>query len=203
MLLRTVLALESHLKGMNTVVPNVKVVTDEGYAEIIALIDRDKSKRNVYPLIVMRSGNYVIDRSRYTNDNVSICIRKGEYNGETVYYNEFDEPYLPYNLEYRIDLISETRREIDSMVMWVMQNIKDRDCLDVSYKGYDGNDAIYQSLVKRGDIIKADDKDGNVITLHRRIFELKLTTLIEAGKLKSEILVKKVKPNTYHLYDKE
>lgn len=199
MLLSAVLALEARLKGMTSAVPKVAVTTDEGYAEILAERDRNGTKVR-YPLVVMRSRDYIMDRSRYTNDRVSMGIHEETIaDGTTAFFNDIDQPYLPYNLMYQIDLIAETRREIDAMVLWVMRNLKDRDCIDVTYKGFDGNDAVYQSLVKRGDILKADDKDGNVITLHRRIFELSMTTLLTADKPTKEILVAKVIPKTHHL----
>lgn len=188
MLLETALALEKKLKGLTVVSKDVTITTDEGYAEVVANATRNKAEVK-YPVVVMRSKDVAFDRSRYSNDNVNVRYREVEEDGVLKIYNDFDEPYQPYNLMYQVDLIATSRRDIDTMVMWVMGNIKDRDCIDVVYKDYDDNDAVYQSLTKRGNIIRADDIENNIVRLHRRIFDLRLSTMIAVNALKSEIVL--------------
>lgn len=189
MLIDVALALEKKLKGLSEAVKgDVIVTTDEGYAEAIAEAERKKAKPK-YPIVVMRSKDTVDDRSRFSNDRVNFRTHEETEDGIVKIYVDSDAPFIPYNLQYQIDLIAESRREIDAMVLWVMRHIKERDYIDVPYKGYNGEDAVYCSLVKRGGIIRADDKDGNVTKLRRRIFELELTTLIDAQDVKSEIMV--------------
>lgn len=186
MLIEVALALEEKLKGLSEAVQgDVTVMTDEGYAEAIAEAERKKTKPK-YPIVVMRSKDSVTDRSRFQNDRVYFGEHTEIEDGVVRTYIDSDAPYIPENLQYQIDLVAESRREIDAMVLWVMRHIKERDYIDVPYKGYDGKDAVYCSLVKRGSIIRADDKDGNVTVLRRRIFELELTTLIDAQDEKSE-----------------
>lgn len=189
MLIDVALALEKKLKGLSEATKsNVTVMTDEGYAEAIAEAGRKNAKPK-YPIVVMRSKDTADDRTRFSNDRVNFGTHEEIEDGIVKVYIDSDAPYLPYNLLYQIDLIAESRREIDAMVLWVMRHIKERDYIDVPYKGYNGEDAVYCSLVKRGSIIRADDKDGNVTTLRRRIFEVELTTLIDAQDVKSEIRV--------------
>lgn len=197
MLIDVALALEQKFKLLSDALgKEVTVTTDEGYAEIIAEAHRRKTGPK-YPIVVMRSGDYEYDRSRFQNDRVLFGEHEELYNGVAVTYTDFDAPFLPYNLHYQIDIIAETRRDIDSMVLWVMRNVKERDYIDVSYKDYDGSDAIYCSIIKRGSIVRADDMDGNVTKLRRRTFELTATTLIPANEYKNEPQVVDIIPHAY------
>lgn len=197
MLIDVALALEKKLKGLSGALgKEVNVTTDEGYAEIIAEATRRKTSPK-YPIVVMRSKDYEYDRARFQNDRVQYGSHEETINGKVIIFNDFDSPFLPYNLMYQIDLVAETRRDIDAMVIWVMQHIKERGYLDVPYKDYQDNDAIYCSIVKRGNIIRADDMDGNVTKLRRRIFEMSLTTLIPADEVKSEVRVEGVLPRAF------
>lgn len=164
----------------------VEVLTSEKYRENIALQEKDIKNKISYPIIIVYDENIDYDVSRFYNDNVEGKPFKANYKGEETWYRNIYMPYMPYNLNYRVEIICKQRIQLDAILLWVMQNLPDRGCLDVLYKDENGNDCIYQSLLKRGNIIKADDGTSSV--LYRRIFELKLTTLL-SGDIKEKVSI--------------
>lgn len=196
MLIETVTSLFNLLDSINkdsmvSRICKVVVLTDEKYRENIALQDKDKAKEIKYPIMVVHDENIDYDVTRFYNDDVQSEPYLGQNShGDTVYFRDIHKPLLPYNLNYRIEIICKKRLELDAIMLWVIQNIPDRGSLDVPYKDENNKDCIYNSLLKRGNIIKADDRTSSVS--YRRIFELRLTTLIDGGIKDKVVLVEHV-----------
>lgn len=164
----------------------VTVLMSEKYREIIALQEKDKNTKIQYPIIVIYDGNIDYDRNRFYNNIIQGTPYTAEYKGRTVYRRKIKEAYMPYNLNYRIEIICKQRIMLDPILLWVMEEIPARGCLDIPYKDEDNNDAIYESLITRGNIIKADEGTSSV--LYRRTFELIMTTLFDGKTLKEVTL---------------
>lgn len=154
----------------------VSILMSDKYREIIALDEKEKKLQ--YPIVVIYDNEIDYDVQRFYNNKVESEAYEEE-NNEGLVLTKFDiyEPFMPYNLNYRIEIVCKQRMQLDNILLWVMQNIPDRGCLDVIYKDVNKNDCIYNSLMKRGPIIKADE--GTSSTLYRRTFELRLTTLLD------------------------
>ena len=196
MLIETVTSLFKLLNSINedsmvSRTCKVTVLTDEKYRENIALQEKDKTKEIKYPIIVVHDENIDYDVTRFYNDNIQSepYLGQNAY-GDTVYFRDIHKPLLPYNLNYRIEIICKKRLELDTIMLWVIQNIPDRGSLDVPYKDENNKGCIYNSLLKRGNILKADDRTSSVP--YRRIFELRLTTLIDGGIKNRVVLVEHV-----------
>lgn len=158
----------------------ISVLMSEKYREVIALQEKEQNTKLRYPIIVLHDNEIEYDRERYYNDMVEHEPYEAEYKGEIVIRTDEHEPYMPYNLNYRIEIVCKQRIHLDNILVWVMENIPERGCLDIPYIDEDNNDAIYNSLLKRGPIIKADEGTSSV--LYRRTSEIRLTTLL-GGKL--------------------
>lgn len=158
----------------------------EAYRENVAAKEREGGKIN-YPIIVVYDGNIDYDTTRFYNDvTQSEMYPEKNANGVDVLYRDIKGPLMPYNLNYRIEIICEKRIQLDAILLWILKYVPDRGILDVQYKDENNNDAVYESILKRGNIIKADESTSS--TLYRRIFELRLTTLLE-GALISKVVV--------------
>lgn len=191
MLIETATALYNHLNSINedrkvirSCDGEVTVLMSEKYREIIALNEKDQSSKIKYPIIVIYDDAIQYDVARFYNNQREGQPFDAEYEGKTVKRVNFYEPNMPYNLNYRIEIITKQRIQLDSILLWVMQNVPDRGCLDVPYVDADDEKTyIYRSLLKRGPITKADEQTSSV--LYRRVFELRLTTLIDGQYLKT------------------
>jgi len=170
----------------------VTVLMAEKYREILALQEKDKNQKIRYPIIVLYDGEMAYDRSRYYNDMVDHpTYAEQNSKGETVLKRKVDEPYMPYNLSYRIEIICKQRIHLDNILLWFMRYIPERGSLDVPYTDADGNDDIYNSLLRRGPIVKADEGTSSV--LYRRISELQLTTLLDGKEYATYALAEHLK----------
>ena len=174
-----------------SVCDKVTVLMAEKYREIIALQEKDKSQKIKYPIIVLYDNEIEYDRNRFYNNQIQGEPYKAEYKGETVYRRKIKEAYMPYNLNYRIDIICKQRIVLDSILIWTMERIPARGCLNILYKDENNKDAIYESLITRGNITKADEGTSSV--LYRRIFELKMTTLLDGSDIREVTLAKDFK----------
>lgn len=200
MLIETTKALYNKLRSINDNIDvksvcDVKVLMSEKYQEIIANADRKTDEKKVpYPIIVIYEGeNLEYDVERYTNDEITRKVSSYLRDGTKVYYSDVYNPMLPYNILYKIEIICDKRIQLDTILLWVMRNIPDRYVLQVPYKGQDDNIHIYDANYKRGNIIKADESTSS--TLYRRIFEMKITTLIESTPKQEVIQVGGAKVN--------
>lgn len=196
MLIETVTSLFNLLNSINedqlvSKTCKVEVLTSEKYRENIALQEKDKNAKINYPIIVVHDNDIDYDVTRFYNDNIQSEPFLGKnYKDEEVWYRNIHKPLMPYNLNYRVEIICKKRIHLDAILMWVMQNIPDRGCLDVPYKDENNKDSIYNSLLKRGPIVKADEGTSSV--LYRRVFELRLTTLIDGGIKEKVVLAEHV-----------
>lgn len=192
MLIETNTALYNHLYSINedklvSELCKVNVLTSEKYRENIALSEKNKELKLNYPIIVIYDGNIEYDRKRfyndfYSSDSYSDVNRKGE----TVIKKDVYLPLMPYNLNYRIEIICRQRIQLDSILLWIMKNVPERGCLDVPYNDENNKVCVYNSQLNRGPIIKADESTSSV--LYRRTFELRLTTLIP-DNIKESVVV--------------
>lgn len=165
----------------------VTVLTSEKYRENIALQEKDKNKKINYPIIVVHDQNIDYDTTRFYNDNIQFePYADVNYKGENILRRDVHYPLMPYNLNYRIEIICKQRIQLDAILVWVMRNIPDRGCIDVPYKDVNEKDCIYNALTKRGPIVKADEGTSSV--LYRRVFELRITTLLDGGLKQSYVL---------------
>ena len=196
MLIETVTSLFNLLNSINedqlvSKTCKVEVLTSEKYRENIALQEKDKNAKINYPIIVVHDNDIDYDVTRFYNDNIQSEPFLGKnYKDEEVWYRNIHKPLMPYNLNYRVEIICKKRIHLDAIIIWVMQNIPDRGCLDVPYKDENNKDSIYNSLLKRGPIVKADEGTSSV--LYRRVFELRLTTLIDGGIKEKVVLAEHV-----------
>lgn len=196
MLIETVTSLFNLLNSINedqlvSKTCKVEVLTSEKYRENIALQEKDKNAKINYPIIVVHDNDIDYDVTRFYNDNIQSEPFLGKnYKDEEVWYRNIHKPLMPYNLNYRVEIICKKRIHLDAILIWVMQNIPDRGCLDVPYKDENNKDSIYNSLLKRGPIVKADEGTSSV--LYRRVFELRLTTLIDGGIKEKVVLAEHV-----------
>lgn len=166
---------------------DVEVLTSEKYRENVALQEKDKQERIKYPIVVLYDENIDYDVSRFYNDNVQgEPYKEINHKDEEVWFRNIRYPLMPYNLNYRVEIVCKQRIQLDAILLWVMQNIPDRGCLDVPYKDENEKDCIYESLLKRGNIIKADEGTSSV--LYRRTFEVRLTTLLD-GAIKEKVAI--------------
>lgn len=171
--------------------PPIGVLMSEKYREIIAIQEKEKSTKLRYPIIVIYDDEIEYDRNRYYNNNVDGEYYRTEYKGKTVLRANEYEPYMPYNLNYRVEIVCKQRIHLDNILIWVMRNLPERGCLDVPYIDENNKDAIYNSLLKRGPIIKADEGTSSV--LYRRTFNLRLTTLLCGRLLGTQTKVEHIK----------
>lgn len=198
MLIETTLALYNKLLTINddkniSNIAKVGVVTSTNYRELIAKADRE-NKQIPYPLIVIYDGgNISFDPNRYSYDFVTKKYQT--ING--IPYSKVFKPMQPYNIPYRVEIVCRVRQQLDLIILWVLKHIHDRDYLEVSYNDDENNKQIYDALVKRGDIINADE--GTSSTLYRRTFELSITTLLDDEEFETVPLVVAHKPNYYQI----
>lgn len=165
----------------------VNVLMAERYRELIAARDKDPKQEINYPIIVLHDNEMQYDRKRYVNEMVELPPKAVEVDGREILKSRVNRPYMPYNLSYRIEIVCKKRIQLDAILIWVMENIPDRGSLNVSYKDESGKDAIYESILKRGPIIKADE--GTSSTLYRRTSEIVLTTLMNGAKHEESTIV--------------
>ena len=183
MLIETIQSLFNLLNSINdydnvkNICDKVTVLTSEKYRENIALQEKDRNNKIHYPIIVIYDGDMEYDTMRFYNDYVYSERYTKQYNGHDVYKVDKSLPYMPYNLNYRIEIICNERIHLDTILSWIVQTFPDRRCIDVKYIE-NGKEYFYNSLTKRGNIIKADERTSSV--LYRRTFELKMTTLLDS-----------------------
>lgn len=185
MLLETLSTLKNKLLSMNdnlllkSIGCVVDVQTGEKYRENIALADKNNTELK-YPIIVIHEGNAIeYDAKRFSNDNIVMRERTlTNSKGVEIVVSDINNPWMPYNLNYRIEIICKKRIDLDAVIVWVLQNIHERDILSVNYKDVDLGDLTYDAIVKRGDIVNIDETLSTK-QLYRRTFEMKVATLIE------------------------
>lgn len=196
MLIETIQSLFNLLNSINdydnvkNICDKVTVLTSEKYRENIALQEKDRNNKIHYPIIVIYDGDMEYDTMRFYNDYVYSEQYTKQYNGHDVYKVDKSLPYMPYNLNYRIEIICKERIHLDTILSWIVQTFPDRGCIDVKYIE-NGKEYFYNSLTKRGNIIKADERTSSV--LYRRTFELKMTTLLDSYVIDTLTLASELK----------
>ena len=182
MLAKVLKALYDKLNGINEDLDfHVNVLTSEKYKEVVA--NEQRAMKIEYPIIVIYDDGLEVEKQLHTEDDV--MVKDFEKDGSI--FTETRFPYLPYKLNFKLDVICRKRMQLDSMLLWFAQNIY-RGYLDIAYT-LNFEDKIYTtSILGGGNPIKQDE--GTTSVLYRRIFHISIVALLDNKKKADYIRIK-------------